>query len=53
MKNEPVNSIDEVVNYTYAWSNHKRQFTPRQIALAADVVANKGWGKRLEARVQG
>jgi O-acetyl-ADP-ribose deacetylase (regulator of RNase III) len=48
MKNESVNSIDEVVNHTYAWNDRKRQFTPRQIALAADVVANKGWVKKLE-----
>ena len=50
MKNESVNSVDEVVNHTYAWNDRKRQFTPRQIALAADVVANKGWVKKLEPR---
>jgi O-acetyl-ADP-ribose deacetylase (regulator of RNase III) len=48
MKNEPVNSVDEVVNHTYAWNDRKRQFTPRQIALAADVLSSKGWAKKLQ-----
>jgi O-acetyl-ADP-ribose deacetylase (regulator of RNase III) len=43
MKNETVNSLDDVIEHTYAWNNRKRQFTPRQIALAAKVVADKGW----------
>ncbi|MCE5209499.1 MAG: macro domain-containing protein [Chloroflexi bacterium] len=45
MKNESVNSVDDLVNHTYAWNDRKQQFTPRQIALAADVVVNKGWVK--------
>lgn len=36
-------SKDEVVRHTYAWNNRKRQFTPRQIGLAADVLIDKGW----------
>jgi O-acetyl-ADP-ribose deacetylase (regulator of RNase III) len=48
MKNESVNSVDDLVNHTYAWNDRKRQFTPRQIALAADVVAKQGWAKKLE-----
>lgn len=53
MKNEPVNSLTGVINYTYAWNKHKRQFTQRQIAIAADVVESKGWlGKtEIEASV--
>ena len=43
MKNEAASSVDEVVYRTYAWNERKRQFTPRQIAIAADVVINKGW----------
>ncbi len=43
IKNEPVNSMDEVVSQTYAWNDRKRQFTPRQIALAVDVLSRKGW----------
>ncbi len=49
IKNESVDSVDEVVNYTYAWNDRKRQFTPRQIALAANVVADKGWVKKMES----
>ena len=33
----------EVVRHTHAWNERKRQFTPRQIALAADVLIGKGW----------
>lgn len=46
MKNESVNSIDDVVSHTYAWNDRKRQFTPRQIALAMDVLSGKGWAKK-------
>ncbi len=48
MKNESVNSMDEVVSHTYAWNDRKRQFTPRQIALAADILSGKGWAERLK-----
>ncbi len=48
MKNESVNSVDEVVNHTYAWNRHKRQFTHRQITLAAHVMSSKGWVKKLK-----
>lgn len=48
IKNESVNSIDDVVKHTYAWNEHKRQFTPRQIAIAANTVAGKGWVKKIE-----
>ncbi|MHB8089805.1 MAG: type II toxin-antitoxin system antitoxin DNA ADP-ribosyl glycohydrolase DarG [Anaerolineaceae bacterium] len=43
MKNEKANSIDEIINHTYAWGDRKQQFTTRQITLAANVVARKGW----------
>ncbi len=36
-------SVEEVVSGTYAWNERKRQFTPRQIGLAAQVLAEKGW----------
>ncbi len=51
MNNDPVNSVDEVIQNTYAWSEHKQQFTPRQIALAVDVVTQKGWGRKLETAI--
>lgn len=52
IKNEPVKSIEEVVNYAYAWKDRKRQFTPRQIAIAANVLAEKNWVKKLEPEWQ-
>jgi O-acetyl-ADP-ribose deacetylase (regulator of RNase III) len=48
MKNEPVNSVDELISHTYAWNDRKRQFTLRQIALAVDVLSRKGWVKKFE-----
>lgn len=41
--NEKAQSMDEVVEHIYAWNDRKRHFTPRQIALAADVLRSKGW----------
>jgi hypothetical protein len=50
MKNEPVNSVDDVISRTYAWNDRKRQFTPRQIALSVDVLSRKGWVKTFGAQ---
>ena len=35
--------VDDVVARTHAWNERKRRFSPRQIALARDVLADKGW----------
>ncbi|MDH3974574.1 MAG: macro domain-containing protein [Deltaproteobacteria bacterium] len=43
MKNEAVHSMEDVVSLTYAWNDRKRQFTPRQIELAVNVLAQKNW----------
>ena len=43
LQHESVRSKDDVVRHTYAWNERKRQFTPRQIALAANVLIDKGW----------
>jgi O-acetyl-ADP-ribose deacetylase (regulator of RNase III) len=40
---ENVSTCDDVVARTYAWNEHKKQFTPRQIGLAVDVLTRKGW----------
>jgi O-acetyl-ADP-ribose deacetylase (regulator of RNase III) len=48
IKDEPVNTVDDVIKHTYEWNAHKRQFTRRQIAIAANVLADKGWSKKLE-----
>jgi hypothetical protein len=47
IKNEPVRSVDELVHQTYTWNDRKRRFTPRQIALAADVLSSKDWVEKL------
>lgn len=43
MKNQSIDSVDDVVSHTYAWNDRKRQFTPRQIRLAVDILSQKGW----------
>ncbi|GJL73334.1 MAG: Appr-1-p processing protein [Nitrosomonas sp.] len=43
MKNDTNSSVDDVVGLTYAWNERKRQFTPRQIDLAMQVLVSKGW----------
>jgi hypothetical protein len=48
VKNETVSTLDDVVERTYAWNDRKRQFTKRQIGIAAEVLAKKGWTRRLE-----
>ena len=40
---EQVKSLDEVIRLTYAWNDRKKQFSRRQIALAIDVLSQKGW----------
>jgi O-acetyl-ADP-ribose deacetylase (regulator of RNase III) len=43
MRKEGVREIDKVVEHAYAWSNKKKQFSRRQIALAADVLSRNSW----------
>ena len=43
MTNDQVRTLDDVVAHTYAWNVRKRQFTPRQIGIAVDVLVKKGW----------
>jgi O-acetyl-ADP-ribose deacetylase (regulator of RNase III) len=40
---ENAQSEDDVVQRVYAWNERKRRFSPRQIALARDVLVRKGW----------
>ena len=47
MHHESVCALQDVVARTYAWSDRKRQFTPRQIGIAADVLARQGWARSL------
>ena len=43
MKHENTRSLDEVVQRVHAWNTHKKQFSPRQIGLAMDVLSKQGW----------
>jgi O-acetyl-ADP-ribose deacetylase (regulator of RNase III) len=42
-KHEGAKSADEAISRTYAWSDRKRGFERRQIALAHDVLVAQGW----------
>jgi O-acetyl-ADP-ribose deacetylase (regulator of RNase III) len=48
IKKEHANSVDDVEKQTYAWNSNKLQFTPRQIAIAVDVLKKKGWIDRID-----
>ena len=39
----------EVVERTYAWNDRKRQFTPRQIGIALNVLNKQGWLETAQA----
>jgi len=53
LKHEKPESVDDVVQQTYAWAERKRQFTPRQIGLAVDVLASRGWVDKPATRSHG
>lgn len=38
----------DVVARTHAWNERKRQFSPRQIGIALNVLADKGWIHPIE-----
>lgn len=46
MTREGAASPEQVVNRTYAWGDRKRQFSPQQIRLALDVLAQRSWVPR-------
>lgn len=51
MKHEGVNSMEDIVEHTYAWNDRKQQFTRRQITLAVNVLSQKSWvDERLISR---
>lgn len=43
VKHESPCSLGELMQATYAWNERKRQFTNRQIELAASVLETQGW----------
>ena len=51
MHHESVRTLRDVVERTYAWNDRKRQFTPRQIGIAAEVLTTQGWVQPLVAQV--
>jgi O-acetyl-ADP-ribose deacetylase (regulator of RNase III) len=42
-KHESPQSVNDLVKSTHAWNERKRQFTPRQIELAALALESQGW----------
>lgn len=42
-KTTAASSLEEVIRNIYAWNERKRQFSRRQIALAADILSQKDW----------
>lgn len=40
---DPPANAEVVTSRIYAWSDRKKQFTPRQVRIALDVLADKGW----------
>lgn len=51
MTQDSVQSVEDVIHHTYAWNDRKKQFTPRQIAIAVEVLSKKGWVNKLEMHV--
>ncbi|MBK8131493.1 MAG: macro domain-containing protein [Gammaproteobacteria bacterium] len=43
-------SLDEITEHTYAWNERKRQFTRRQLGIAADRLASRGWVPALTSQ---
>jgi len=51
LKREPVLTMDDSMARLYAWNARKRQFTPRQVALAAEILTARGWVPKVAAAV--
>ena len=43
MVREHTASVDDVITQTYAWGEHKREFTQRQIGLAVNTLRERDW----------
>jgi len=43
VEQENAASIEEVIEKTYAWNNKKKRFSPRQIQIAYQTLAQKRW----------
>lgn len=42
-RDKSVRNVADVVASTHAWNERKKQFSPRQIGIALNVLASKGW----------
>jgi hypothetical protein len=43
MSREGASTLDNVVQQVYDWSDGKRKFTPRQLAIAEERLRTQGW----------
>lgn len=50
MQHDAPRGLDDVVARTYAWNPRKRQFSPRQIGIAVNVLSKKAWVAPLNTR---
>ncbi|MFP4477243.1 MAG: macro domain-containing protein [Desulfatibacillaceae bacterium] len=48
VKHEGAATMDEIQKKTYSWNSRKRQFTPRQIRIAVEVLKQHGWVALME-----
>lgn len=48
-KSEDCSSVSEVTERIYSWNERKKQFTPRQIKLATQILIQQGWVNELAA----
>ena len=46
---ESIRNKRDIVDQMYNWNDAKQQFTPRQIGIAADMLARKGWMREVAA----
>ena len=49
VREEQASTLAEVVERTYMWNERKRQFTPRQLDIALNVLAEKNWIESLRS----
>jgi hypothetical protein len=42
-RRENVGGSEDLLRAVYSWGDRKKQFTPRQIQLASQTLAQKGW----------
>jgi len=40
---ESANTLEQVIIQVHSWNERKKQFNPRQIGLAYNVLSEKGW----------